>query len=141
MIDFTQLFIALRLPVLVGALVTFVFSYLWYSVLFSKQWMALSGIVDTGVKPSLKAMSKSLVTKFVMNLLLGIALFLLVLIPQSLKSSMIVGLIAYIGFVFTFQMDGYLWGGKSFKLLMFDTLHNLLALALFVATMYYIVRM
>ena len=136
---FAQIIMPMLTPVLTGAVVTFAFGYLWYGVVFAKQWMSLSGRMDMGT-PTRGAMVKSMLIKFLMNILIAAGVFLVSLIPQSLKYSFIVTSFAYIGFVFTHQIDGYLWGGHSFKLVMFDTAYQVLSFVLLVTTMFYMMQ-
>lgn len=117
--------------ILVAAVASMVFGALWYSI-FTKTWVKLMGLTDA----QLKEMKKKGVAKsyFLYFLSLIVMAYVLkhVLIFADAETVIVDGLLAsvwmWLGFIATVTLGGVLWEGKSFKLYLFNNVHNLLSL-------------
>ena len=136
---FIQSLIPLIKPVLVGAFVMYVFGYLWYGVVFRKTWMRLKGMPEN-FKPDMTkgGAIKSMVIKFLLDILTALAFCLIGLFPVSLKITCILAGIIWFGFMMPGILSPYLWDNKSLKLVGFDMLFSILAFALLAVTVFYV---
>ena len=114
------------LAVLVGGIISFAIGGIWYSVLFSKQWMS---VVEKG-EEELKKLNKpaNFVSTFILGLITAYVLANIVMFldANTLLNGMEVGLLCWIGFAGATSYAHYLFGGCSQKLWMIDSGYNLI---------------
>ena len=117
--------------VLVSAAAGFVIGMLWYSVLFGKAWMKLSGMDKKTIeKEKKKGMAKSFIGGFAALLVMAFVLahFVDMAEATSVLDGAQAGFWAWLGFVATIMLNKVLWEGKPFKLYLLDAAHYLVVL-------------
>ena len=120
------------LAVLVAAIVSYALGALWYSVLFGKLWMQLSGFSEAKLKEMKEKtdMKKSYAFGFVGTLVSAGVLAYLLDVTQwygAVKGALL-GVLVWLGFVATVELGGVLWEQKSWKWFLLHTGHNLASL-------------
>lgn len=104
------------LAILVGALINMVVGALWYSpVLFSKQWMKLTGLKEMGSK---KEMPKMYAITFVAAIVMSFILMKLItdLHVMGALWGVKVGLWVWLGFTAATTISDYLFAKRPLKL-------------------------
>jgi hypothetical protein len=118
------------MAVVVSALVYVGIGMIWYGPLFGKQWMALMGYTKKNMKDMKltpkQAMFGGLISSLVLSAVLSkfVDIYGAVNVPMALKLAFCV----WLGFVATFQLGGFLWENKPFKLFVLNTAHALVSL-------------
>ena len=126
--------------IIVGAVATFVFGFLWYGPLFGKQWMKLSGNTPEKMEGGkMEGMAGKMVTSAVLSLITsGVVSWLLpVLAPVSFEDFLKWILLIWLGFIFPMLMRGNLWEKKSLNLVLFYVVETALGFTLLSAIIYY----
>lgn len=107
--------------ILVGALFHMVLGYFWYSpYLFGKQWMELMNISPERINQTRnQGMAKFYAAQFLASIVKVwvLSIFINLIVIFNFWGGVVIGLLAFIGFVFTTELGGLLWEGKSWKLL------------------------
>jgi len=119
------------LAVLVSAAAGFVIGMLWYSVLFGKAWMKLSGMDKKKIeKEKKKGMAKSYAAGFAVLVVMAFVLahFVDMAEATTVLGGAQAGFWAWLGFVATVMLNKVLWEGKPFKLYLLDAAHYLVVL-------------
>ena len=119
------------LAVLVSAVAGFVIGALWYSVLFGKVWMRLSGMDKKKIeKERKKGMAKSYAAGFAVLVVMAFVLahFVDMAEAATVLEGAQAGFWAWLGFVATIMLNKVLWEGKPFKLYLLDAAHYLVVL-------------
>ena len=119
------------LAVLVSAAAGFVIGALWYSVLFGKVWMKLSGMDSKKIgKEKKKGMVKSYAAGFAVLVVMAFVLahFVDMAEAATVLEGAQAGFWAWLGFVATVMLNKVLWEGKPFKLYLLDASHYLVVL-------------
>ena len=119
------------LSVIVSAIVGMVIGSLWYSVLFGKLWMQLSGITPKQMtEAKKKSMGKSYALCFVGLLLMSyvLGMFIQIVKASTLPGGAMIGFWLWLGFIATTQLNSVLWENKSWKLYWLSALHYLVML-------------
>ena len=119
------------LAVLVSAAAGFVIGMLWYSVLFGKAWMKLSGMDKKKIeKERKKGMAKSYAAGFAVLVVMAFVLahFVDMAEAATVLEGAQAGFWAWLGFVATIMLNKVLWEGKPFKLYLLDAAHYLVVL-------------
>ena len=119
------------LAVLVSAVAGFVIGALWYSVLFGKAWMKLSGMDKKKIeKEKKKGMAKSYAAGFAVLVVMAFVLahFVDMAEAATVLEGAQAGFWAWLGFVATIMLNKVLWEGKPFKLYLLDAAHYLVVL-------------
>ena len=119
------------LAVLVSAAAGFVIGMLWYSVLFGKAWMKLSGMDKKKIeKERKKGMAKSYAAGFAVLVVMAFVLahFVDMAEATTVLEGAQAGFWAWLGFVATIMLNKVLWEGKPFKLYLLDAAHYLVVL-------------
>ena len=100
---------------LVSALIQWVVGAIWYSLLFNKPWMALTGHTP-GVKP--KNAVFAMASSFVVSLVLSFFLMHVVYWSgaHDLGFGALVGLICWVGFIAAPLFSQHIFEQRSFKL-------------------------
>ena len=118
--------------VLVAAIVSMIIGALWYSpLLFGKLWMRLSNITAKQLAAAKKKnMTAQYIGQFVLCLVTAYVLthFLAYVGATSVSDAVQLGFWIWLGFVGPVTMGMVLWMGKSFKLFLLDSAHNLVTL-------------
>ena len=130
------------IPVLVGAIVTFIFGALWYTVFFGKTWQKLMEFSQDDKENAKKnSMAKSMVMTFVLNLLTASVFYHLFwyILPFNVFDFICQILIIWVGFVLPVQFGTMLWEGKSFKLIVLNAANGILSASILAVTTYYLV--
>ncbi len=130
------------MTILLGAVILFVFGFLWYGPVFGKHWVKMIGMTDAqiaeGKRKGMSHMIPQMVIAFVLCLIS--ASVLKYLIPNTgidfsafLKSITLI----WFGFVLPLHMNGYLWEKKSLKLTMFNCAESILGFIVLAGVVYF----
>lgn len=122
--------------VVVAALASVVFGFLWYGVIFKNVYMKLVGMspeqcMDSEKK---KAMKKNSVIMFIGSLVMSWVLLYSIVYGASYNhvSGAIAGIMAgfwnWLGFIAPVSLGSVLWDGKSWKLWFFNNAYELISL-------------
>lgn len=113
------------LAVLVGGVISFALGGIWYSVLFSKQWLSSVGKTEEELKKLNKPVN--FFSSFVLGLITAYILAFIVMFAEAntLLNGAEVGMLCWIGFAGATSYAQYLFGGRSQKLWMIDSGYNL----------------
>ncbi len=119
------------LHVLVAAAGYWVVGVVWYSAIFNKVWEA--EITNHGVKlspPSGGKIAQNVILTYVMNLCATIAVAFLIhfIGSTTVMEGIKVGLYCGFGYIVTSGAMGYIWEGRSMKLVMIDTSSHIVGL-------------
>ena len=121
------------IAVLVSAVISMIVGSFWYSVLFGKTWMKLSGITEKQIKEAKKkGMTKSYVIMFISLLVMFYILGIFIEYSgasTAVQGSMI-GFLIWLGFLATTMLSSVLWDNKPVKLYWINTLHYLVVLVI-----------
>ena len=117
--------------VLVSAAAGFVIGMVWYSVLFGKAWMKLSGMGGKDMEKAKKkgmmgAMAAGFVSLLVMSFVL--AHFVDLAGAATVLEGAQAGFWAWLGFIATVMLGTVLWEGKPVKLYLLNVAHYFVAL-------------
>ena len=128
------------ISIIVPTLALFAFGSLWYTVIFGKVWSKLMGFTPEQMeKAKAGGMAGKMIMMFVLNLLTVVSVSYLV--PQLLafrfKEFFLSIFIIWLGFSFPLLMGGYLWEGKSWKLVLLNAVYGILSLKLISAIIYF----
>jgi hypothetical protein len=104
-----------HLALLVSALIQWVVGAVWYSLLFAKPWMALTGHTK-GERP--KGAAFAMVISFVVSLVLSLVLAHVVLWSgaDNYGTGAFIGFICWMGFIAAPLLTQHLYEQRSFKL-------------------------
>lgn len=119
------------LAVLISAIAGFVIGALWYSFLFGKVWMKLSGMDKKKIeKEKERGMAKSYILGFAALLVMAFVLahFVDMAEAASVLEGAQAGFWAWLGFVATIMLNKVLWEGKPVKLYLLDAAHYFVVL-------------
>ena len=114
--------------IVVAAIVGWLLGWAWYSVLFGKQWMALTGhCPDKGSKSDgMKAMLWGFLATLVMNVVLA---YVISLIPNlTIACGATAGALLWLGFIATTMIGIVLYERKPIKLFAINSGYYLVAL-------------
>lgn len=133
----------MAVEILVGAIVLFLFGFLWYGPVFGRYWVKMIGMtqeqIDEGMKKGMKSMIPQMIVAFVISLITTSVVYYL--LPQLLVLSFGEFLrnifIIWLGFVLPLHANGYLWEKKSLKLTLFNVAESILSFILLAAIIYY----
>lgn len=121
------------LAILVCAVLNMIIGSFWYSPLFGKQWMILSGIKKNRLDESKKAgMVKYYIAAFIMAFIMFFLLanFIKTFGVVGFFSGMSFGFFMWLAFIATSMIGIVLWEGKSIKLYLINSLYYLVVIAL-----------
>ena len=131
------------LEILVGAIVLFLFGFLWYGPVFGRYWVKMIGMtqeqIDEGMKKGMKSMIPQMITAFVISIVTTSVVYYLLPSFLSLSFGEFVTsiLIIWLGFVLPLHANGYLWEKKSLNLTLFNIAESVLSFILLSAIIYY----
>lgn len=101
---------------------------LWYSPwLFGSMWKEVVGLNDEDLPKAGFAMAGSAVVGFIMSYILGY--FVMATHSVTMLTGLILGLVIWLGFVFTSQILGVLFASRPWRLFLIDAGYLLVALA------------
>src|SRR3989344_4371000 len=118
--------------VVVATVVAFIIGAIWYSpILFGKEWANLIGyndkeIDETKRKGMVKFYIIQLVVTFITFCILGFAMSAIE--TQTASDGDIVGVLAWLGFIFPISVGVVIWERQPFKLVLINTVNMLLSL-------------
>ena len=116
------------LAVLVAAIVKFVIGGVWYMPLFGKQWRALQGIPENASQAGL---GQALVAGAIGDLIMAYILARFVLhygAASSLGEGILVGFMAWLGFVATIMVGQVYYEKRSWQLVLINGGYQLIGL-------------
>ena len=126
--------------ILVSAVALFVFGSLWYTVIFGKVWSKLMNFTPEQMEQAKKGgMAGKMVVMFILNLLtvLSVAYIAPQVLAFSFGEFFTTMFIIWLGFSLPLLMGGYLWEGKSWKLVLLNAVYGVLSLKLISAIIYF----
>ncbi len=131
--------------IIIAAIASFVFGFLWYGPLFGKQWMSLMKMTPEDIAKGREqmggfaGMARPMAISFICSLIT--AWVVKYLLPLSAAVSFggffHVILLVWLGFLLPLNMNGYLWERKSLKLTLFNCAYSILSFLLVSAIVYY----
>ncbi len=119
------------LAILVSSIVSILIGMFWYSPAgFGKMWMKLSGFTEDKLKKMHKDAKQSYIYAFLSTLVMTyiLALFLNYTQTTTLSSGLLIGFLAWLGFVATVSLGTILWEGKPFKLYLLNMFYQLISI-------------
>lgn len=128
------------LGIALSGLFSIILGTIWYGPLFGKEWMRLSKIKKPKViTPKMKKeMTKSYSIQFICSLVMATVLSYLIKGNVTLTSSIVIAVLAWIGFVLTSMIGSVLWEGKSIKLYIINTAYFLVLLIGMTLILYFV---
>ena len=128
------------LSILVTAVALFAFGALWYTVLFGKLWAKLMQFTpEQMAKSKEKGMTTPLVVNFLLNVVTASVVYYL--FPQLLATSfyefLCTVLIIAVGFTLPQYVNQALWEGKSWKLVLLNSVQAILYFVVASSVIYY----
>ena len=126
--------------IIVSAIALFIFGALWYTIIFGRTWSKLMGMSPEQMEKAKKGgMAGKMVVMFILNLLtvLSVSYLLPQVLALSFKEFYITIFIIWLGFSFPLLMGGYLWEGRSWKLVLLNAVYGILSLKLVSAIIYF----
>ncbi|VVB70540.1 Uncharacterised protein [uncultured archaeon] len=121
------------LGVFVAAIVSMVIGSLWYSALFGKAWIKLSGFTDKQMKEAkAKGMTMQYIVQFIASMVMAYILAFLNNYFQAVTfaQGMMFGFWVWLGFAAPILLNDVLWGGSPFKLYLIKVTHLLVTLTI-----------
>lgn len=118
------------LPILLAAVTSFAVGALWYGPVFGKTWMKLMGFTPESMKAMPVTPGKAMAIGFASQLVFAFVLAQM-LAYNGLDTpgvAMIFAAFVWLGFYAPVTLGGYLWEGKSFKLVAFNLAYQLVGL-------------
>jgi hypothetical protein len=110
-----------ELSILIIALVSFIFGWLWYGPLFGKAWMREMGIK---MDKNMKCPWDKMFYQFILSIIMVSVFFFLFgthLTPQL----MLVAFLIWLGFILTNRLGSMLWMKQSWTLFFIDAVYHL----------------
>ena len=115
--------------VLASTIAYFLIGALWYSpLLFGRMWQKVMGPKDDELTNPGPAIAGSAIAGFIMSYIL--AYFVMATHSVTAVTGLFLGILIWLGFVFTSQMLGVLFGSKPWKLFLIDAGYLGVALAI-----------
>lgn len=115
------------LAVLVVTIVKFILGFVWYGLAFGKQWQALTGQSEAGMKKGMpKAIVTDLITTFIMAWVLAHAVHYAG--AATWATGAMVGFFNWLGFVGALSLAGMVYEKRPIKLWVINNAYQLIAL-------------
>lgn len=130
------------LSIILGAVAVFIFGALWYTVLAGKLWERLMDFSEsTKERMKNKGMAKPMFLNFALNLIVATSVYILLsrLFVFSLGDLLKVVFIIWLGFNLPTYVNQALWEGKSWKLVLLNSVYGILYFTI-VASVIYLVK-
>lgn len=119
--------------VLVAAILNMVLGALWYSpAVFGKAWMELVGFKPEDAQKRMAGMQRAYILTFIGSFVMAYALARVLWYAKvvSVGGGIMIGLLAWLGFVATTHGSNYLFEGKPFRLFTINMGYHLAALVI-----------
>ena len=138
--------LATVLGIVVSVIATMALGMFWYSPAgFGKTWIKLQGWTEKSLKAQQKkAMKEGMAGTWLLGIVSNIvwvgvlALFLAEMNVTTLPAAHLLAFWVWLGFVATTQLASFLWERKPFKLFLFNTAYNLIALLIAATILFYL---
>jgi hypothetical protein len=117
--------------VLLAAIASYAVGALWHSpVGFGKQWMHMMGLTADKMRSMPLTATQAMIIGFFVTLLVAFvfALFKGLVGAETISLSLQLGFWVWLGFLAPTLANGWLWEGKSFKLLAFNAAYQLVSI-------------
>ena len=121
------------LAVLVSGVASFALGGLWYAVLFTKPWMAYSGVTAEAAGaggPAKMAASYGVAFLTYLVAVIALALFMEAADASGAVTGLVYGLVAGVGIVATVSFNNYMFSMRPIQLYAIDIGYPVVALAL-----------
>ena len=121
------------LAVLVVTVGKFILGFVWFGLIFGKQWQALTGVSQEAMK---KGMARAIVTDLVTTFIMAWVLAYIVSLagkfygPPTWQGGAIGGFFCWLGFVGSISLSTQTYEGKSPKLWLIGNAYQLIALVI-----------
>lgn len=117
------------LPIFLAALASFAVGALWYGPVFGKTWMKLMNFTPESMRAMAMTPARAMTLGFISQLVFAFVLAQFVgAVAAGVSGAMVLAVWIWIGFYATTTLGGYLWEGKSFKLVAFNMAYQLVGL-------------
>jgi hypothetical protein len=122
------------LAVVLAAVAAFVLGFLFHGPISGKLWMKLANIHPTGNEKftdMLPKMGWNLFVNFVTAFILAVIYMLAASSPYlatGVSGGIVIGVLAWLGFLVTSTSIAVIWMGQSFKLWLFETVCSLIVM-------------
>ena len=132
------------ITIIIGAVATFVFGYLWYGPVFGKQWMKLMNMTSEGMERAKQGgMAGKMTVMGVTTIITAWAVYYI--LPHTLPNPVPLSFgqffkfifVIWLGFGFPVQLGAYLWEGKSWKLVAFNAAESVLSFLILSAIIFF----
>ncbi len=116
------------IKIIVVAVASFLFGWLWYGPLFGKQWMKLSGFKQKSISSMKIKPAKTMTIGFLSTVLTAyiLSLFINSLRATTIVGGLWVGLWLWLGFIATTTLGTVLWENKPIKIYFLNNAYYLL---------------
>ena len=125
--------------VLIASIVAMAVGHIWYAPgVFGKEWMKLAKIKPP--KKKQKHMASTIILAWLSNIVMAyvLAIFLSFTKASTLATSLVVGVLVWVGFIATVSLGSILWEGKPVKLYVLNIAYNLVSITLMVLELYFL---
>lgn len=118
------------LAIVIAAVVSFAVGALWYGPVFGGYWMKLMGFTPESMKAMPMTPAKAMTIGFLSQLVFAFVLANNIAYSgiASAGTAMVYAAFVWLGYYATTTLGGYLWEGKSFKLVAFNMAYQLVGL-------------
>jgi hypothetical protein len=123
-------------PILAVAIVSFAVGALWYGPVFGKTWMRLMNLTPESMKTMPVTPAKAMALGFASQLVFAFVLAnnLSYSGATDFGPALVYAAFVWLGYYATTTLGGYLWEGKSLKLVAFNAAYQLVGLLASAAT-------
>lgn len=115
------------LAVFCASLLGLILGYLWYSVLFAKQWQKLSGVSD---KQMVSGMAKRAIGSYLLTLVMSLNLAAFIGTEETPLFGLFAGLAVGLGWIAMSFGSNYLFEHRPLKLFLINAGYNTILLSL-----------
>ena len=129
------------ISILVAAVSSFIFGFVWYTVIWGRTWERLMNFTPEAMEKAKQGgMAGKMMLMFLLNLTLASIMYFLfpILLPLSYSQFLLLSLVIFLGFSFPIYMNAYLWESKSLSLVLLNTVYGVLNMAIISAVIYFI---
>jgi hypothetical protein len=117
------------LPILIAAIVSFIVGALWYGPVFGKCWMKMMGYTRESMRAMAMTPAKAMLLGFLSQVVFASVLARAIFsFAFDFPSALSLAFWIWIGFYVPVTLGGYLWEGKSLKLVAFNMAYQLVGL-------------
>lgn len=117
------------LAIVVAAIVSFAVGALWYGPVFGRYWMGLMGFTPESMRAMKMTPARAMTLGFISQLVFAYVLAQFVgFVGVDVWGAATLAFWIWLGFYATTTLGGYLWEGKSFKLVAFNTAYQFVGL-------------